>query len=73
MSQTFLAGVEIVGGLCSMRPRESWAALPHVQEHGLDGTVTRNTSVLLGPAPTGQLPCVTSEGTIHTVVSTLPQ
>ena len=56
-----------------MRPRESWAALSHVQEHGLDGTITRNTSVLLGLAPTGQLHCVTSEGTVHTAVSTRPQ
>lgn len=59
---------ERVGGLCSLRPQESWAALPHVQEHRLDGTITRNTSVLLDPAPPGQLHCVTSEGTIHIVV-----
>lgn len=51
------AGVERVGG-CVRGPGKLGAALPHLQEHRLDGTVTRNTSVLLGPAPTGQLPCV---------------
>lgn len=40
---------------CSMRLWANWAERPKVQRHWLDGTITRDISVLLGLPPIGQL------------------
>lgn len=51
-----------------MRVCASWAELPDIQEHQLEGIVPGDISVFLGLPSTRQLHCVTSEGTIHIVV-----